>query len=47
MAVVTHLIVLVRHGVFAFTRLMAVGPALALALILRHRTSLFGSTGLP
>jgi hypothetical protein len=26
----------VSHGVFAFTRLVAVGSALALALILRH-----------
>ena len=36
MAVVTHLILLVRHRVFAFTRLMAVASALALALILGH-----------
>ena len=36
MAVVTHLILLVRHRVFAFTRLMAVAPTLALALILGH-----------
>ena len=43
MAVVTHLIVLVSHGVFAFTRLMAVGPALALALILRHLVPLYSA----
>jgi hypothetical protein len=36
MAVVAHLIILVRHSVFAFTRLMAVAPALALALIVGH-----------
>ena len=35
-AVVTHPILLVRHRIFAFTRLMAVAPTLALALILGH-----------
>ena len=35
-AVVAHVILLVGHRVFAFTRLVAVGSALALALILRH-----------
>ena len=47
MAVVTHLIVLVSHGVFAFTRLMAVGPALALALILRHLVPLYSAGSTP
>jgi len=46
-AVVTHLIVLVSHGVFAFTRLMAVGPALALALILRHLVPLYSAGSTP
>src|SRR6476659_8596311 len=36
MAVVAHPIVLVSHGVFAFTRFMAVVFTLALALILGH-----------
>ena len=36
MAVVTHLILLVRHRVLAFTRLMAVATTLALAFILGH-----------
>ena len=35
-SLVAHPILLVSHGVFAFTRLVAVGSALALALILRH-----------
>lgn len=35
-AVVAHLIILVSDRVFAFTRLMAVAPALALASILGH-----------
>ena len=35
-AVVAHLIILLSDRVFAFTRLVAVGSALALALILRH-----------
>ena len=45
MAVVTHLIILVRHRVFAFTRLMPVTSALALALILGHLVPPYGSTG--
>ena len=36
MAVIAHVILLVDHRVFAFTRRMAVTSALALALILRH-----------
>ena len=36
MAVVAHVILLVGHRVFAFTRRMAVTSALALALILGH-----------
>ena len=36
MAVIAHVILLVGHRVFAFTRRMAVASALALALILRH-----------
>ena len=36
MAVVAHVILLVGHRVFAFTRCMAVASALALALILGH-----------
>jgi hypothetical protein len=35
-AVVEHLIILVSDGILALTRLMAVAPALALALILGH-----------
>ena len=36
MAVVAHVILLVGHRLFAFTRCMAVASALALALILGH-----------
>ena len=43
MAVVTHLIILVRHRVFAFTRLMPVTSALALALILGHLVPPYGT----
>ena len=38
-AIVAHPIILVSHDVFAFTRLMAVCSALALALILGHLVS--------